>query len=81
MKNIRQLDQTILKTNSAIKIVRASEGEAFWAMGEKLNFKLKAEDTGGAFGLAEVTAQPRNGPPPHLHHREDEFFHAPPALY
>jgi hypothetical protein len=56
IKNVRQPDQTILKTNSAIKIVRASAGEAFWAMGEKLNFKLKAEDTGGAFSLAEVTA-------------------------
>lgn len=62
-----------MKTNSAIKIIHAGEGDAFWALGEKLTFKLDAEDTDGAFSLAELTAQPRNGPPPHIHHREDEF--------
>ncbi len=65
----------IMKPNPLIKIVRPGEGEAVWALGEKLTFKLGPEDTGGAFSLTELTAQPRNGPPPHLHHREDELFY------
>lgn len=63
-----------LTTESAICIVPAGEGKSVWAMGEKFTFKLGAEETGGAFGLAEVIAQPRNGPPPHIHRREDELF-------
>ena len=45
------------------------EGEAVWALGgekaehgETRSSKLRA----AAFGLTELTAQPRNGPPPHL---------------
>lgn len=64
-----------MNSNSPIKIVRAGEGEALWAMGEKLTFKLGADDTNGIFSLAELSAQPRNGPPPHLHRHEDEFFY------
>jgi len=60
---------------STIKIMRAGEGDSCWAMGEKFTFKIGPEDTGGAFSLAEVAAQPRNGPPPHLHRREDELFY------
>jgi quercetin dioxygenase-like cupin family protein len=60
---------------SSIRIIRAGEGEVSWAMGERFTFKIGPEETGGAFTLAEVIAQPRNGPPPHLHHREDELFY------
>src|ERR1043166_1813247 len=56
------------------KIIRAGEGEAVWAMSEKITFKLGPEDTGGAFGVAELVSQPNGGPPPHIHRREDEMF-------
>jgi mannose-6-phosphate isomerase-like protein (cupin superfamily) len=58
-----------------IKTVNAGAGEAVWAMGERMTIKLGAGDTGGRFTLVEMTAQPHNGPPPHLHQREDEVFY------
>jgi quercetin dioxygenase-like cupin family protein len=64
-----------MNTLSTIKIIRPGEGETAWAMGEKFTFKLGPEDTGGSFIAVETLAQPLNGPPPHLHHREDELFH------
>jgi len=33
------------------------------------------EDNDGAYVLAELTSQPGFGPPPHIHHREDEGFY------
>jgi len=37
-------------------------------------FKAVSEDTNGAFVLTELTANPDFGPPPHIHHREDEAY-------
>jgi len=50
-------------------------GKAFWVLGEMLTVKVSGEETGGAWAAMEVTAQVRNGPPPHLHTREDESFY------
>ena len=51
------------------------EGRAFWIPGGMLvAFKATGEDTGGAYSLFELTAQPQGGPPPHKH-RDDEGFY------
>ena len=50
-------------------------GKAFWVLGEMLTVKVGGEETGGAWAAMEVTAQVRNGPPPHIHTREDESFY------
>ncbi len=50
------------------------EGKSFWLLGDLYTFKLTGDDTGGAFALVENTVQPENGPPPHIHLREDETF-------
>jgi mannose-6-phosphate isomerase-like protein (cupin superfamily) len=63
------------RTPSQIKVVGPDEGEALWALGEKVTFKLTPEDTDGRFGISEVVAQPGNGFPPHIHRREDEMFY------
>src|SRR6516164_3411484 len=39
-------------------------------LGDLYTFKL----TGEALSVAELTAFPQNGPPPHIHQREDESF-------
>jgi mannose-6-phosphate isomerase-like protein (cupin superfamily) len=33
------------------------------------------EDTDGQYTLVEVRVDPQIGPPPHIHHREDEAFY------
>jgi mannose-6-phosphate isomerase-like protein (cupin superfamily) len=38
-------------------------------------FKAVGGITNGAYALAELTAQPPLGPPPHINHREDESFY------
>lgn len=55
--------------------VRAGEGRSLWVVGDTYTFKGTTENTGGALLLFEASVPPRSGPPPHIHHREDEAFY------
>ena len=44
-------------------------------LGEIMEFKVTGDETGGSLCVVEVTSFPHNGPPPHIHHREDESFY------
>jgi mannose-6-phosphate isomerase-like protein (cupin superfamily) len=56
--------------------VRPAEGiRSLQVFGELVTCKVTSDQTGGAYSLFEVTTQPREGPPPHIHHREDEAFY------
>ena len=50
------------------------EGESVWLVGDLIEVKLSAEDTGGAYSMIDETSPPGGGPPPHLHRDEDEAF-------
>ena len=56
-------------------ILRVGEGRAAWVVGDLYTVKASGEETGEAFALIEVMVPPQSGPPPHLHHREDEAFY------
>ena len=43
--------------------------------GRDLVFKVTGDDTGGAFDYAIVEVEAKNGPPLHVHHRQDEAIH------
>jgi quercetin dioxygenase-like cupin family protein len=43
--------------------------------GVEVEVLLTSEQTGGAFSVYCVSAQPGGGPPPHVHQNEDEAFH------
>ena len=45
-----------------------------WLVGDLIEVKLSAEDTGGAYSMIEETSPPGGGAPPHLHRDEDEAF-------
>ena len=49
--------------------------KSLWVIGELLTYKVPSYWTGGAYSLFEVATQPGTGPPPHIHHREDESFY------
>lgn len=49
-------------------------GKSFWLLGELSTAKALGEHTGGAFAFVETITPPQAGPPPHIHHREDETF-------
>jgi quercetin dioxygenase-like cupin family protein len=52
-----------------------SEGEAFWLLGMLEILKVSGEDTGGAYGLLEITVPAGVGPPWHVHPEEDEWLY------
>jgi mannose-6-phosphate isomerase-like protein (cupin superfamily) len=56
------------------KYVPAGTGPAYWGPGEEVTFLITGEETGGAAFVAELSVPPAGGPPPHIHHREDESF-------
>lgn len=45
--------------------------------GELFNFTTIANSNGNAFDLVYVIIPPKAGPPPHIHHWEDEWFYFP----
>lgn len=55
-------------------LLSAGEGPAFSAVGDVYRFLATGEQTGGAYALCEARVLPGGGPPPHIHHREDESF-------
>ena len=56
-------------------LLQKGEGESFWVLGDLYTFKATGKQTKGAFTLIEQVIQPQNGPPPHVHHGEDEAFY------
>lgn len=56
-------------------ILETGQGQSFWLMGDFYAIKTPADQTGGAYSVTEIESFPGNGPPPHIHHREDECFY------
>src|SRR5438552_14483080 len=54
--------------------VDPGEGTAFSAVGDVYRVLASGQQTGGAYSLSEIRVSPNNGPPPHIHSREDESF-------
>jgi len=54
--------------------VPPGEGKRLWVTDELITFVATGEDTGGKYSLTDSVVPPNGGPPPHVHHREDEAF-------
>jgi mannose-6-phosphate isomerase-like protein (cupin superfamily) len=65
---------TGLKQNPG-KYVQAGTGPTYWGPGDEVRFLLTGEESDGAVFMAELSVPPAGGPPPHIHHREDESFY------
>ncbi len=55
--------------------VPPGEGESLWSVGDTYTLKATAEDTGGVLAFFELSIPPQTGPPPHIHHGEDEALY------
>lgn len=55
-------------------IVPPGEGPRHSVLSDTATIKIRGADTGGVFSQIETTCGPHAGPPPHIHHREDETF-------
>ncbi len=49
-------------------------GQQVWVVDELIRFIATGSETGGAYTLTESMVLPNGGPPPHVHHRDDEAF-------
>ena len=43
--------------------------------GHRMTVKISSQDTGGAFAVIEDITPPLSGPPLHVHHEQDEWWH------
>ena len=55
--------------------LKQGEGEALWFFGSLAILKASTETTAGRVTVIEQVARQGNGPPLHVHHREDEWFY------
>ena len=60
---------------AGVRHVPPGEGRSIWIAGDTYTFKAVGADTNGALMLFDGTVSPQLGPPPHIHHREDEFYY------
>lgn len=49
-------------------------GKAVHILGIPMLIQIHGRDTGGVLSVVESRDSPGGGPPPHVHHREDETF-------
>jgi len=54
--------------------LKPGEGPALSAVGDVYRILATGEQTSGVYVLSEARVLPGGGPPPHIHHREDESF-------
>ena len=55
--------------------LNTGEGKSFWLLTDLHTFKAVGNDTDGSLAVAELTAGPELGPPPHIHRYSDECFY------
>lgn len=55
--------------------IKPGQGTSFSIVGDIVILKAVSEDTNGQYTLFELQVDPDVGPPPHIHHREDEAFY------
>jgi uncharacterized cupin superfamily protein len=55
-------------------VVRPPDMKVREAFGDRVTFRLTRTETGGKCTALLITP-PGGGPPPHVHEREDEWFH------
>jgi mannose-6-phosphate isomerase-like protein (cupin superfamily) len=58
----------------SLRVIAPDEGRSWWIMNNHQLHKLGGADTRGALSLWFETFGPGEGPPPHIHGREDEIF-------
>jgi quercetin dioxygenase-like cupin family protein len=55
-------------------LVPADGGNKVNILGIPMTIRIHGRDTGGVLSVVESHDMPGGGPPPHIHHREDETF-------
>ncbi len=56
-------------------LLNKGEGRSYWVLGDLYTFKATGKQTNGTLTVMHQVIQSQGGPPPHVHHREDEVFY------
>ncbi|MCW5775527.1 MAG: cupin domain-containing protein [Phycisphaeraceae bacterium] len=64
----------LTESRNETRIVPPYSGRAMCAFGDEVTVHLGAAETGGRYTLFTCVTPPGNGPPPHFHANEDEWF-------
>lgn len=64
-----------MPNQNQVKYVPAGTGPMYCGPGDQVSFLATGTDTHGSCFIVEALAAPGGGPPPHLHHFEDESFY------
>ncbi len=62
-------------SNHVIKQIQSGEDKSFWVGTSLVKCKAESVITHGRYSLFELIDQPQNGPPRHVHHRDDEAYY------
>ena len=63
------------KNANKLMFVPADTGEAYWVMGGLFTYLVTGAESGGSYFTLIVDVGPEAGPPPHIHHLEEEQFY------
>lgn len=63
------------KSANKFQFVSADTGEAYWVMGTLFTYLVTGAESGGSYFTLIVDVGPEAGPPPHIHHLEEEQFY------
>ena len=58
-----------------VTILAPGEGQSIWVVDMLHVYKLTGAETNGGLFVCEARVAPGGGPPPHIHHAEDEVFY------
>jgi quercetin dioxygenase-like cupin family protein len=61
--------------SNKVTVVSANTGEAYWVMGTLFTYLVTGAGSGGSYFTLIVDVGPEQGPPPHIHHLEEEQFY------
>ena len=59
----------------------ADTAPALWGPGDTYTFLATSAETGGAYFVMEGLVPPDAGPPPHIHHHQDESYYMIEGLF
>ena len=63
------------KSANKFQFIPADTGEAYWVMGGLFTYLVTGAESGGSYFTLIVDVGPEAGPPPHIHHLEEEQFY------
>jgi mannose-6-phosphate isomerase-like protein (cupin superfamily) len=65
-----------MKTQTRLTMFQpTADKPAYWIVDHRMTVLISGEQTNNAYAVLEAFILPGGGPPPHIHHREDELFY------